>query len=266
MSKKLLYMCMMAIMMVFSMSAYALDKKDGVYQIGTAQDFVDFAALVNGGDTYACAELTADIDLGTDGTMIGSDANRFRGIFDGKGHSITVNSFPETEGQAIFRNIEGNALVQNLKVQGTITTSKKEAAGIAAWGRGTIRNCWVDLRVESGVAGDGTHAGFVGVASEGLVIENCLSQITINGASTENCGGLVGWADGNITIANSLVINDGTLKIPSDCGTISRNPSKMTNVDLEKYNGGDGDGYNWRPRGANYNNYATKAWGNTDMG
>ena len=264
MSKKLLYMCMMAIMMVFSMSAYALDKKDGVYQIGTAQDFVDFAALVNGGDTYACAELTADIDLGTDGTMIGSDANRFRGIFDGKGHSITVNSFPEKEGQAIFRNIEGNALVQNLKVQGTITTSKKEAAGIAAWGRGTIRNCWVDLRVESGVAGDGTHAGFVGVASEGLVIENCLSQITINGASTENCGGLVGWADGNITIANSLVINDGTLKIPSDCGTISRNPSMMTNVDLEKYNGGDGDGYNWRPRGANYNNYATKAWGNTD--
>ena len=252
-------------MMVVCMSAYALNKVGGVYQIGTAQDFLDFAALVNGGDTYACAELTANIDLGTDGTMIGTDANRFRGIFDGKGHSITVNSFPKADGQAIFRNLEGNALIQNLKVQGTITTSKKEAAGIAGWGRGTIRNCWVNLTVESGVAGDGTHAGIVGVASEGLVVENCLAQITINGSSTENCGGICGWADGNITIANCLVINDGTLKTPSDCGTISRNPSKMTNVDLAQYNGGDGDGYNWRPRGANYNNYAVKAWGNTNF-
>ncbi|MBO7067928.1 MAG: hypothetical protein J6W52_04540 [Bacteroidaceae bacterium] len=265
MSKKLLKMCVMVIMMVISMSAWALSEVNGVYQIGTAQDFLDFAALVNGGDTYACAELTADIDLGTDGTMIGSDANRFRGIFDGKGHSITVNSFPKAEGQAIFRNMEGNALIQNLKVQGTITTSMKEAAGIAAWGRGTIRNCWIDLTVVSSVAGDGTHAGIVAVASEGLVIENCLSHITINGANTENCGGICGWADGNVTVANSLVINEGTLKLPSDCGTISRNSGKLTNVDLTQYNGGDGDGYNWRPRGANYNNYATNAWGNTSM-
>ena len=252
-------------MMVVCMSAYALNKVGGVYQIGSAQDFLDFAALVNGGDTYACAELTANIDLGTDGTMIGTDANRFRGVFDGKGHSITVNSFPKVDGQAIFRNIEGNALIQNLKVQGTITTAKKEAAGIAAWGRGTIRNCWVDLTVVSSVAGDGTHAGVVAVASEGLVIENCLSQITINGTTTENCGGICGWADGNVTVANSLVINEGTLKLPSDCGTISRNPGTLTNVDLTKYNGGNGDGYNWRPRGANYNNYATKAWNNTSM-
>ena len=59
MSKKLRYLCLMAIMMVLGMSAYALDQKDGVYQIGTAQDFRDFAALVNGSDPYACAELTA---------------------------------------------------------------------------------------------------------------------------------------------------------------------------------------------------------------
>lgn len=265
MSKKLLYLCLMTIMMVFSMSAYALDKVDGVYQIGTASDFKAFAELVNGGETYACAELTADIDLGTDGTMIGSDTNRFRGQFDGKGHTITVNFFPKADGQALFRNIEGNALVQNLKVQGTITTSKKQASGIAAWGRGTIRNCWVDLTVVSSVAGDGTHSGIVAVASEGLVIENCLSQITINGKTTENCGGVVGWADGNITVSNCLVINDGDLKLPSDCSTISRNSSKLTNVNLTQYNGGEGDGYNWRPRGANYNNYATTAWGNTSM-
>ena len=251
--------------MVFSMSAYALEKVGNVYQIGTADDLKAFAELVNGGETYGCAELTADIDLGTDGTMIGSDSNRFRGQFDGKGHTVTINFFPKNDGQALFRNIEGNALIQNLKVKGTITTSKKQAAGIAAWGRGTIRNCWVELTVVSSVAGDGTHSGIVAVASEGLVIENCLSQITINGKATENCGGICGWADGNTTVSNCLVINDGDLKLPSDCGTISRNSGKLTEVDLAKYNGGEGDGYSWRPRGANYNNYATKAWGNTSM-
>ena len=265
MSKKLLHMCLMTIMMVFSMSAYALNKVDGVYQIGTADDFKAFAELVNGGDTYACAELTANIDLGTDGTMIGSDSNRFRGMFDGKGHSITVNFFPKDVGQALFRNVEGNSLIQNLKVQGTITTSKKQASGIVVWGRGTIRNCWVNLTVVSSVAGDGTHSGIVAVASEGLVIENCLSQITINGKATENCGGIIGWSNGNVTVSNCLVINDGDINLPSDCGTISRNPSKLTKVDLAQYNGGNGDGYNWRPRGANYNNYATKAWNNTSM-
>ena len=66
-------MCLMAIMMVFSMSAYALDKKDGVYQIGTADDLEEFAALVNGGEVYANAVLTADIDRGIDGTMIGTN-------------------------------------------------------------------------------------------------------------------------------------------------------------------------------------------------
>ena len=50
MSKKLLNLCLMAIMMVYGISAYALGQKDGVYQIGTAQDFKDFAALVNGSE------------------------------------------------------------------------------------------------------------------------------------------------------------------------------------------------------------------------
>lgn len=257
-------MCLVALVSVIGTTAWALDKVGGYYQIGSADDFKEFAALVNDGETYANAVLTADIDLGLDGTMIGCDANRFRGIFDGKGHSITVNSFPEADGQAIFRNIEGNALVQNLKVKGTITTKFKYAAGIAAWGKGTIRNCWVDLTVESTVEGDATHGGVVGVGSEGLVVENCLVQFTVNGARTENCGGVCGWQDGKLSVANCLVIVDGTLKTPSDCGTISRNPGNLAYVDIKEYTGVDKEnfevGYGWRPRGASYNNFATKEW------
>jgi hypothetical protein len=98
MSKKLLYMCMMAIMMVFSMSAYALDQKDGVYQIGTADDLIAFAELVNGENPYACAVLTADIEKPVDDkSMIGRSGQDFQGTFDGKGHTIKINLFSQGE-------------------------------------------------------------------------------------------------------------------------------------------------------------------------
>ena len=75
MSKRLLTVCLTAIMMVVGVSAYALDKVGNVYQIGTAADWEEFAALVNGGEFTACAELTADIDLGLNPTMIGKNDN-----------------------------------------------------------------------------------------------------------------------------------------------------------------------------------------------
>ena len=268
MSKKLLNLCLMAIMMVYGISAYALGQKDGVYQIGSAQDFKDFAALVNSSEPYACAELTTDIDLGlidlgegTDGAMIGKDGQDFQGTFDGKGHSITINYFSGSgNGTALFRNVGIKALIQNLKVQGTITSTTKFAAGIAAWNSGNIRGCYVDVNVVSSVAGDATHAGIAAVAYRGTVIENCLAKFTINGATTQNCGGLVGWCENRINIANCLVINDGCSFDISNGGSanIGRNVGNLTSVDLEKYNA---DPYANRPTGATSNNYVTNQWG-----
>ena len=257
----------MAIMMVYGISAYALGQKDGVYQIGSAQDFKDFAALVNSSEPYACAELTTDIDLGlidlgegTDGAMIGKDGQDFQGTFDGKGHAITINYFSGSgNGTALFRNVGIKALIQNLKVQGTITSTTKFAAGIAAWNSGNIRGCYVDVNVVSSMAGDATHGGICGVAYRGTVIENCLAKFSINGATTQNCGGLVGWCDAKINIANSLVISDGSnFDFSSGSANIGRNGGNLNVVNLESYNA---DPYNNRPLGACSNNYVTNQWG-----
>ena len=271
MSKKLLNLCLMAIMMVYGISAYALGQKDGVYQIGSAQDFKDFAALVNSSEPYACAELTTDIDLGlidlgegTDGAMIGKDGQDFQGTFDGKGHSITINYFSGSgNGTALFRNVGIKALIQNLKVQGTITSTTKFAAGIAAWNSGNIRGCFVDVNVVSSVAGDATHAGIAAVAYRGTVIENCLAKFTINGATTQNCGGLVGWCDARINITNCLVVSDGSNFDISNGGSanIGRNGGNVDAVNLESYNA---DPYANRPSGACYNNYVTNQWGDNN--
>ena len=265
MSKKLLNLCTAMLMSMVCTAAWALSEVGGVYQIGSLEDFVAFAELVNGGEgqPYLNAVLTADIDKGADRTMIGRDGLDYQGFFDGQGHTITVNTInQESEGTAIFRNVGDNALIQNLKVQGTITTDKKEACGIVVWNRGTIRGCYADLNVISGVAGDGTHAGIAGVCYQGAMIEDCLAKFTIKGATTNNCGGIVGWCSERTNVINCLVINDGSELDLSNggSGTIGRNDGNLQTVNMESY---QQDIYGNRPSGASTNNYATNAWGNT---
>ena len=267
MSRKLLNLCLMMLFSVVSTAAWALSEVGGVYQISTADDLIAFAELVNGGNAYANAVLTADIDKGTDLTMIGKDGVDYQGTFDGQGHTITINATntheetkDEYQGTAIFRNVGANALIQNLKVQGTIVTNQKLAAGIAVWNRGTIRGCYIDVSVDSSVDGDATHGGVCGVAYQGAMIENTLSKFTISGAKTVNCGGIVGWCDGRTNIINCLVINDdSSFNINGESGTLGRNPGNIVNVNLSNYIGHE---YDNRPGGASTNNYATKAWGN----
>ena len=264
MSKRLLSLCLVAVLAVMSTSAWALDKQNGAYQIGTAEDLKAFAELVNGGETQAYAQLTADIDYGTEQTQIGCDANKFAGAFDGMGHTIKVNFFSDVDGSgALFRNLTNSAIVQNLRVIGNITTTAKYASGIAAWAQGaTIRNCMVDITIESGLGGDATHAGIAAVVNQGFFATNCLAKVVINGATTENCGGLVGWADERANVQNCLVINEGTYKQNDNSATIGRNGGHYRNFAVAKYvEFRSGANYGARQEGACYNNYALNDWG-----
>ena len=261
MSKRLLNLCMTALLSVVTTAAWALSEVNGVYQIGTADDLKAFAELVNGGQADARAVLTADIDKGMDGTMIGRDGLDFQGIFDGNGHTITINLFSDgSQGTALFRNVGVRGLIQNLKVQGTITTDQKFASGIAVWSNGIIRGCYIDLTVNSSFAGDATHGGLVAVARRGTVLENNLVKFKILGATTQNCGGLIGWCDHPVNAANNLVITDGSnLDITNNgSANIARNGGNVRSVNLETYNQ---DIYANRPNGASSNNYVTNQWG-----
>ena len=263
MSRKLLNLCTAMLMSFVCTAAWALSEVGGVYQIGTADDLVAFAELVNGENPYARAVLTADIvKPSTDDSMIGRDGQEFMGTFDGAGHTITIDMFDKGEnGAALFRNVGATALIKNLKVQGTITTKFKYAAGIAAWARGTVSGCYIDLNVVSSVVGDATHGGVFGVAYQGAMVENTLAKFTINGATSTNNGGIIGWCDGRSNIINCLVINDGSnFEIDGNSGTLGRNDGNIQTVDMESYLG---DIYGNRPSGASTNNYATNAWGNT---
>ena len=62
--KQYISLFLAALMCMAGMNAWALEPNaNGVYEIGSAQDLVDFATLVNDGQNSAGAVLTADIDM-----------------------------------------------------------------------------------------------------------------------------------------------------------------------------------------------------------
>lgn len=130
--------------------AYALEQNEaGVYQIGTTQDLVDFAALVNDetdgvDNSAACAVLTADIDL-TDVTWtpIGNGARRYKGTFDGQYHSIKNMTLTPTVKEQGFFGVCENATIKCLNIDKSCTIRAIEAPTFAAFvgccnGSGTL--------------------------------------------------------------------------------------------------------------------------------
>ena len=192
------------------MSVYALNKVDGVYQIATADDLFAFAELVNGGETSANAVLVADIDKGTENYRIGRNGQDYQGIFDGNGHTITYNMTFDEDGAALFRNVGAQAVIKNLKVQGTINTNSSFAGSIAGWNSGRIVGCYADVTINSSKEGGANHGGLVGRGYLGTVIENCLVKVAIKGEKSQNCGGVIGWTSDKINIVNTLVVSKGS--------------------------------------------------------
>lgn len=143
---------------VFDLQRFAdltLSQDSGYYLIGSVSDLQALAAYVNdGGDTSGLEfKLTADIS-GVD-FHIGTADNAFKGTFDGGGNKITVNYNSTTENCALFNFVDG-ATVKQLTVDGTINTSAKCAAGIAAQANGScyIQNCTSSVTINSTVSGD----------------------------------------------------------------------------------------------------------------
>ena len=212
---------LLAVCFGLSSSAWALEKDGDVYQIGTAQDLADFAALVNGGETAVNAVLTQDIDMSEldSWTAIGdwntgAVSSAYCGHFDGQGYKITGFNFTSNKNYfGIFGVISTGALIENFDIYGTMTLSHK-TGGVVAYTRDatpTIRNIhsYVNINcVETASATALRPGGILGSAVNGTtVVERCTYSGTINvGEHTGNIGGIVGYVN-NATAAIVNITN-----------------------------------------------------------
>ncbi len=208
--------------------------ESGRYMIGTAKELIGFANIVKRGETDADAILTADISVSTahDFAPIGTSENKYSGTFDGGTHTITVN-LSGGENTALFAFAD-NATIKNLTTAGTIAASGKYAAGFVSqlWTGIILEGCVSKVTIDSTVSGDGTHGGLIGVVNEGAnnaVINNCAFIGAIDGTGTHSCGGMVGWTNekAHTTITNSYVAGSFTVGNNSS-DTFSRNPKYVT--------------------------------------
>jgi hypothetical protein len=189
------------------------DADDNYYLIGSLFDWQEFADLVKTTPT-ANAKMTADINLGDDQTMIGSESTPYQGTFDGQGHKLTVvYSEPSSSSQHVAPFIKiKNATIQNLHVSGSITTAGMRPASITSYVSGTcyVRNCWSDVAITSSYNADICAGGLVTRidASQTLNMDDCKfsGSITLSNNSGYRAGGLIGWTQdkGIANVTNCL--------------------------------------------------------------
>lgn len=211
-------------------AGWALTPLGGVYQIGTAQDLADFAALVNAGDRTANAVLTADIDYTGQTTMLGTSANRFFGTLDGQGHTVTVNLTGAAEGVGLVQYLSG--AVCNLHVTGTITSSFKHVGGVVAFVYGgVVDHCLATVTIHSSVQGDATFGGIVGRTEQSSTVSHCVFAGKISGTQTQNCAGIVGWANQATLINDCVAIGEMDIMMSAGSSAICRNSGSKGTIE-----------------------------------
>ena len=178
---------------------------DGYYLIGTLQNWKEFAVLSQI-ETSPKGKLVADINLGDEQAMIGS----FNGIFDGQGHTLTVNLTSTANVCGVFRYVADGATIQNLRIAGTINGAHRWIGGFVGEGTGTyyIKNCISSVTINTTYSGDGVQGGFVAAQRGTLYMNDCIFDGVFNGPNAYTWGGFVGWYYGSSTLTNCLALCD----------------------------------------------------------
>lgn len=178
------------------------------YVISTPEEFNYFAQFVqrNGISAKKYFILTSDLDFGGHTIVpVGSQNSQFKGIFDGRGHTISnYKMHTDLAGDylALFANINGaDAVVKNFTLaDATYTGSGKIYVGaVAAFcTNGTISNIKLESTVKIELKGEAVNGSTGGVAARHYgLIQYVVSEATViveNGKeNTQNfVGGLVG--------------------------------------------------------------------------
>ena len=131
-------------------------------------------------------------------TMTTTDTS-FKGIFDGNGHTLTVNFSADTGNEGAFRYLN-DGTIMNLTITGTVTAGDNYASGLVA--RTSGGDCLIDnCVVNTNVAGSGYAGGIVahGDNAKKLTISNCVYGGTLT-QSGGYIGGIFGWYNKDKTL------------------------------------------------------------------
>ena len=216
----LLVLCLLACAFTLAMSA--ADSTAAYTEIGTPEALISLMTRANGESWAGNYRLTADIALpaGTAQNPIGNSTDKFTGIFDGNGHTVSgVNLVDEATDSGtnafigFFGYVQGGE-VRDLTLKGTVSTTGRRAGGFigAINGSAKVENCTNYCSV-SAFANAGGIVGFV-YPSAGVTISGCKNHGAITGTFADNTGtgGIIGstGSSGSMTISGCANYGDVT--------------------------------------------------------
>lgn len=171
---------------------------NGIYEINSETDLITFADIVSGGKESYGAFLTKDLDMdGTGFSPIGTDANRFRGFFNGQGHSINLNIQAEASAQGLFGYATDGARFSNFIITGQVSGAGS-CASLIGEGHGDhgyiyIKNVGLEANVNSTGNQNGAFVGNNWGGTIKLNVENSYNTGNVVGNSSCLMGGWSNW-------------------------------------------------------------------------
>ena len=145
------------------------------YQIATVNDYYWFAGTVTSAESStAKAQLTADLDFAETGFFpLACDMFKFKGEFDGAGHTISNAKIIGTNNNVAFvRYATGGTNIHDLIIEGSFEGNAK-IGGIIGFGRDNggevkLTNVINKATVHSSGSSDANAGGLVGCATDGV--------------------------------------------------------------------------------------------------
>ena len=192
----------------------ATDKPNKVVTVDSGKLLAALAEAVNARNDYAgyTIKLTKNLDLnGIEWTPIGQkNGNKFKGIFDGQGYTVTGLKISEEkaaafDGYVAFFGATEGATIKNLTVVGSVTGN--DAAGIVGKGvNTTLENCHNEATITATVKA----AGIVASLDKGT-LKNCTNSGAITTKGAWPAAGIVAWCNPNAAIENCQNFGDVTV-------------------------------------------------------
>ena len=203
------------------------------YAIASKENWKEFRDLVNNGHTKLDAKMTRDVDLGDEIVIVGGRKN-YSGIFDGQGHTLTLNwNAGSGHWKSPFYTVE-NATIENLRVKGYIKSEGKGHTGLIqnAYGTVTVSGCVSDVDITCGYNVDEcSAAGMIQWVGSDVKVNfnDCLVKGSINATTEKGTKGMAGFVydqKGKCTLTNCLYI--GTNNATTGSNTFAKNAT-LTN-------------------------------------
>ena len=203
------------------------------YAIASKENWKEFRDLVNNGHTKLDAKMTRDVDLGDEIVIVGGRKN-YSGIFDGQGHTLTLNwNAGSGHWKSPFYTVE-NATIENLRVKGKIKSVGKGHTGLIqnAYGTVTVSGCVSDVDITCvDNVDECSAAGMIQWVGSDVKVNfnDCLVKGSINATTEKGTKGMAGFVydqKGKCTLTNCLYI--GTNNATTGSNTFAKNAT-LTN-------------------------------------